>query len=199
MTQQHPDIIDTLAGIRPGDARDALRARRPVTRDEAQKSHLALFVPASTADVSLAERHAVAVFVATLHNATDLAALHAGHLRDASGGAALLPAVQRAAEAGAARGPYGRYPAGPLSAEDQPGPELVLSADVAAALGPRLAAALAHAHLLVFHPRDARPGHLGRLLAAGWSTTGVVTLSQLVSFLAFQIRVAAGLKVLAEA
>jgi uncharacterized protein YciW len=32
------------------------------------------------------------------------------------------------------------------------------------------------------------------MLDAGWSTTAVVTLSQLVSFLAFQIRVVAGLK-----
>ena len=31
------------------------------------------------------------------------------------------------------------------------------------------------------------------VLDAGWSTTDVVTLSQLVSFLAFQIRVVAGL------
>ena len=31
------------------------------------------------------------------------------------------------------------------------------------------------------------------MLNAGWSTTDVVTLSQLVSFLAFQIRVVAGL------
>jgi len=37
------------------------------------------------------------------------------------------------------------------------------------------------------------------LLDAGWSTTGIVTLSQIVAFLAFQIRVATGLRVLAGA
>ena len=54
-----------------------------------------------------------------------------------------------------------------------------------------------HAHLLVFHPRDAAPADLQALLDAGWSTTDIVTLSQLVAFLAFQIRVVAGLRVLA--
>jgi uncharacterized protein YciW len=32
---------------------------------------------------------------------------------------------------------------------------------------------------------------------AGWSTTDIVTLSQIVAFLSFQIRVIAGLRVLA--
>ena len=51
--------------------------------------------------------------------------------------------------------------------------------------------------MLVFHPRDADVRSLQALLDAGWSTTEVVTLSQLVAFLSFQIRVVAGLKVLA--
>ena len=63
-------------------------------------------------------------------------------------------------------------------------------------LGERLAAALDHAHMLVFHPRDADPAALQRLLDAGLSTTAIVTLSQLVAFLSFQIRVVAGLAVL---
>ena len=51
--------------------------------------------------------------------------------------------------------------------------------------------------MLVFHPRDADARSLQSLLDAGWSTTEIVTLSQLVAFLSFQIRVVAGLKVLA--
>ena len=61
-------------------------------------------------------------------------------------------------------------------------------------LGPRLSAAFGHVHMLVMHPRDAAPPSLQELLDAGWSTTDIVTLSQLVSFLSFQIRVVAGLK-----
>jgi uncharacterized protein YciW len=52
--------------------------------------------------------------------------------------------------------------------------------------------------MLVFHPRDADPDAIQALLNAGWSNQGIVTLSQLVAFLAFQLRAAAGLRVLAE-
>ena len=66
--------------------------------------------------------------------------------------------------------------------------------DVRDALGDRVAAALVHAHLLTFRPREADGADQQRLLEAGWSPDGIVTLSQLVSFLAFQQRVAAGLR-----
>jgi uncharacterized protein YciW len=39
---------------------------------------------------------------------------------------------------------------------------------------------------------------LQALLDAGWSPTDIVTLSQLVAFLAFQVRLVTGLQVLAE-
>lgn len=61
-----------------------------------------------------------------------------------------------------------------------------------------LDAGLAHAELLVLRPRDAAPSHLRALEAAGWDADGIVSLSQLVSFLTFQLRVAHGLRVLAE-
>ena len=51
--------------------------------------------------------------------------------------------------------------------------------------------------MLVFHPRDANAAALQRLLDAGWSNADIVTLSQLVAFLAFQIRAVAGLRTLA--
>jgi len=54
-------------------------------------------------------------------------------------------------------------------------------------------------HLLVFHPRDAAASALQALLDAGWSTTDMVTLSQIAGFLSFQIRVVAGLRALAGA
>ena len=66
-------------------------------------------------------------------------------------------------------------------------------------LGERIAIALAHAHLLTYRPRESDAAALDLLLDAGWSVDGIVTLSQLVSFLAFQQRVAAGLRVLASA
>ena len=51
--------------------------------------------------------------------------------------------------------------------------------------------------MLVFHPRDAAPAALQALLDTGWSTTDIVTLSQIVAFMSFQIRVVTGLRVLA--
>ncbi len=65
-----------------------------------------------------------------------------------------------------------------------------------AALGDKLCAALEHAHMLVFHPRDSASGLLRTLEAAGWSADDIVTISQLVAFLSFQVRAAAGLRAL---
>ncbi|HWV48350.1 MAG TPA: CMD domain protein, partial [Microbacterium sp.] len=101
------------------------------------------------------------------------------------------------AAAAAASGPYGAYTEAGLQAENTSGP--IYRADAArAALGDRLAAALEHTHLLVFRPRESAASDLDALIEAGWSIDGIVTLSQLISYLAFQQRVVAGLRVLAE-
>jgi CMD domain protein len=71
-----------------------------------------------------------------------------------------------------------------------------VAADRAPVLGTKLAAALAHAHLLVFRPRDASPAAMQALLDAGWSSTAIVVLSQLVAFLSFQVRSVVGLRTL---
>ena len=81
-------------------------------------------------------------------------------------------------------------------AEDKAGPLFKIGAAERSALGRRLAAAFEHTHMLVFHPRDAAPPYLQALVDAGWSTTGIVVISQLVAFLSYQIRVVAGLRVL---
>jgi CMD domain protein len=193
------DVIDHLVGIKPGTLSDALRARRPVTREEAQKSWNALFTPSDVSQASMAERFAIATFVSALHGERQIAEFYGERLAAADNGAALLSAVKALAELNSAHGPYGHYPDGPLTKENTEGPNLQINAADRAVLGERLAAALEHAHLLVFHPRDASPARLDKLVSAGWSVTGIVTLSQLVSFLAFQIRVVAGLKVLAAA
>ncbi|MCU0945493.1 MAG: CMD domain protein [Rubritepida sp.] len=191
------DLIDQLVGIAPGSALDAVRAQRAVAREHSQKSHEALFAPADPGTFTPAERHAVAAYVAALHGEGPVAAHHAAEL--ARHDAALAQAVAAAAAATRTTGPYGRYPLGPLSREDAPGPDPILPPEVAAALGPRLAAALLHAHFLVFHPRDAAADRFAPLLAAGWTTDELVTLSQIVAFLTYQIRVVAGLRVLAAA
>jgi len=190
------DVIDELAGIAPGSPLDAVRARRPEARTHAQASYRALFAPDEPGGVSLEERFAAGAFVAGLTGVPEVAAFYAAGLASSGASLARREAVAAAIAAARARGPYGRYPAGPLSREDSPGPVHRVGAEIRGALGPRLAAALEHMHLLVFHPRDADAAHLQALLDAGWSTTDVVTLSQINAFLSFQARVVAGLRAL---
>ena len=197
MSAADADVIDTMVGIRPGSALDAIRARRPEARIHAQKSYRALFAPEIPGDVTVVERFAVAAFVAGLHGVVDMTAFYAAGL-EASGAAAVLRGAVVAAVAEAkGTGPYGNYPLGPLSRENAAGPVYRVGATSRDGLGPRLAAAFEHVHMLVFHPRDAEAPALQTLLDAGWSTTGIVTLSQLVAFLSYQIRAIAGLRVLA--
>ena len=191
------DVIDTLVGIAPGSALDAIRARRPEARDQAQASYRALFAPETPGEVTAPERFAVAAFVTGLHGEAETAAFYAAGLAASGASAALRAAVDAAVAEARAKGPYGSYPAGPLSREDTAGPVYRAGAETRRALGPRLAAAFEHMHLLVFHPRDAAPAALQALLDAGWSTTDIVTLSQIAAFLSFQIRVVAGLRALA--
>ena len=194
-----PDIIDTIAGIEPGSALDAIRARRLQARENAQKSYLSLFEPIDTGDVSLLERAAVAAFVTGLHGESPVASFYREKLAASAGGAALLEAIDAEIARGQTSGPYGSFPSGPLSVENTAGLIYRVSAASKPALGARLAAALEHAHLLVFRPRDAASADMKALLDAGWSATGIVTFSQLVAFLSFQVRVVSGLRTLAAA
>ena len=196
-----PDVIDQLVGTASGGPVDEIRARRPLARLHAQQGYQALFEPAAPppgyeGEFDAVERFAVATFVAALHRQPAFIAFYATGLSRAGASTALQETVIDAARQGAASGPCGSYPAGALSAEDVQGPDYVVSAAHRAVLGVRLAAALAHAHLLVLHPRDAKADGLRALLDAGWSPDEIVTLSQLVSFLSFQVRVVVGLRAL---
>jgi CMD domain protein len=192
------DVIDTLVGIEPGSALDAIRHRRPDARNQAQASYRALFAPESPGEVTETERFAVAAFVAGVHGSAETASFYAAGLGASGASAELHRAVDAAIAVAKGQGPYGAYPAGPLSREDTAGPTHRVAAETRRALGSRLATAFDHMHLLVFHPRDAEPAALQVLLDAGWSTTGIVTLSQIAAFLSFQIRVVAGLRALAS-
>ena len=198
MTETPADVIDALVGITPGSPLDAIRCRRPEARAHAQATYRALFAPDAFGHLTAPERFAAGAFVAGVHGDTAIASFYANGLAASGAPAALRDALDAAIADAKARGPYGRYPAGPLSREDTAGPVYRVGANIRRALGPRLTAAFEHVHMLVFHPRDAAPPALQALLDAGWSTTDVVTLSQIVAFLSFQIRVVAGLRTLVE-
>ena len=188
------DIIDHLVGIVPGSALDRIRRRRPQTRDNAQASYDALFSLEAPGAVSPVERFAVAAFVAGLtglEEATTFYLSETARLHPA-----VAEAVRREVARGRADGPYGSYPEGPLTGENKAGPIYEPDAAASEALGPRLAAALRHVHLVVLHPRDADPVALKALLEVGWTTAAVVTLSQIIAFVSFQTRVVAGLTAL---
>jgi alkylhydroperoxidase domain protein len=57
----------------------------------------------------------------------------------------------------------------------------------------RLSAILSHVDLLVLRPAAARPADLGALAAAGLSSPEIITLSEVIAFVSFQIRVYVGL------
>jgi CMD domain protein len=188
------DVIDILAGIAPGSALDKARANRPEAKKHAQASYDALFTPADFGQFSALERFAVAAFVAGLHGEPRTKDFYADMLAQAGASPELRVAVASEVVTGHATGPYGSYPTGPLTIEDKAGLVYALGASERHALGPRLAAAFEHTHMLVFHPRDAAPASLQAMLDAAWASSEIVILSQLVSFLAFQIRLVAGLK-----
>jgi CMD domain protein len=196
MSTETSDIIDILAGIEPGSSLDGIRARRLQARENAQKSYVALFEPVDFGDVAAADRYAVAAFVAGVHDEPAAAGFYFAKLAKAADRLEWVDALKVEIERARTQGPYGAFPAGPLSAEDKAGLIYRVAGDGQRVLGARLAAALEHAHLLVFRPRDAAPAAMQELLDAGWSTTAIVTLSQLVAFLSFQVRAVAGLRTL---
>jgi len=195
------DVIDRLASIVPGSSTDEVRRRRPETRLNAQRSYLALFEPEVPGTVTALERFTVAAFVSGLHTDGALTDFYSGSLArlelGSSTNAAILAASYAEATRGATSGPYGHYSQAPLALENTDGVHYRVADDHHGVLGTRLVAALEHAHLLVFRPRESSRAALDVLLAAGWSTTDIVTLSQLVAFLSFQVRVVSGLRILA--
>jgi CMD domain protein len=196
MSAETTDIIDLLAGIAPGSSLDGIRERRLQARENAQKSYLALFEPADFGAFAAAERYAVAAFVTGIHGEANVANFYLAKLAKAVDRPALVEALKAEIEQAKSTGPYGAFPPGPLSVEDKSGLIYRVCGDPKSVLGPKLAAALEHAHLLVFRPRDAAAADLRALLDATWPTTAIVTLSQLVAFLSFQVRAVAGLRAL---
>ncbi|MGA4670474.1 alkylhydroperoxidase domain protein [Propionibacteriaceae bacterium Y1923] len=185
------DIITVLSAIDPDGALARTRIQRSAAVANSQLSFEALLEPLNPGTFSFGERYAVATYVAGLHQ--DQAAFDFyGELLLDDAPASLRDAVAAAVQQGLASGPYGTYREVGLAAESQPGPSVRHDA---AALGERLAAAFDVAHLMVLHPRDSRPEVLGHLSGAGWSADELVSLAQLVAFLAYQLRVVHGLRV----
>jgi len=187
MTQ---DVIDQLVGEPL-----TLRNRRPITKAQTQASYEALFESKDPGSFSKLERFAVALFVAALHRDTQAHSFYAEKLRMLSPSHGEI--IDQTAAVALSQGPYGIYPDGPLSRENSEGTNWQADETLVDEIGRKLGSALEHAHFLVFHPRDASKSRLEHLIEAGWDTPSIVTLSQLVGFLTYQLRIAQGLRALA--
>lgn len=188
------DIIDTLVEIEPGSRLDEIRRMRQQARENAQRSFEVLFEPSDEGTFPLAERYAIAYYTVSLQASDSPAALFYAELFEDEAGTELVAAVTELADQSKMQGPYGFYKETGLRLESVPGPMVTYrSEERPAVITERLAAALEQAHLLSLHPRDATAQHLRRLEEAGWNADDIVTLSQLIAFLAFQIRVVDGL------
>ena len=179
------DLVGAVAGLVPGSPLAEARGSRAVARDQIQAAESALFTR-GTATIPRRDRLIVGAFAAALTDPDGALAVHrVGQLADAD--AAL---VDRLVDSGAQQG---------LIHESIPGQAWTVPERERAELGAALSAVLEHAHLLLLHPRDARPGSLQTLVDVGWGRSDIVTWSQLISFAAFQARLAAGLAVTQEA
>ncbi len=200
-----PDIINLLAGLTDGDPLDAIRDHRSQAKENAQLSFEALLEPEDPGPLSYRDRYVIAAFTAGLLGSAAGEEFYRDLLRDEDEAASwtvaeLLDEVVVDLDShGPVRGPFGSYESAALADENVAGPELSIDVGAREVLGEVTSAGIEFAHLLTLHPRDARPEHLARLLAAGWDEDGIVTLAQLVSFVSFQIRFSVGLAALAHA
>jgi CMD domain protein len=169
------DVISYLAGIQPGSPLAELRAQRPEATHHAQGSYAALFEANDISDLTVRERLATALRAATLRLATRAAAHYRTRLIDAGGGED-VPAAEVIEPI--------IPPAAPTHALPAP------------AVTPRLSAIVRHADLLAFAPRHAQRNDLQLLADVGLSTRGIVTLSQVIGFVSFQLRVIRSLELL---
>jgi len=167
------DVISSLAGIVPGSPSAELRAQRPEAMQHAQGSYAALFDPAEPHGLSPVERFAIALRVATIHDAPEASA----HYRQRLVEAGASPEIVAAAAL---------QDAGSASQSDP-------------AVPTRLQAILRHADLLATRPVEAAPDHLQALADAGLATLEIVQVSQIVAFISFQVRVVVALQLIGGA
>jgi len=175
------DMLNTLLGIADGSPLAQLRLQRPEATGHMQGSYDALFSDTSATAVSRTERFATALRVAALHAEPAFVAHFSKLLRaeDATSDWLIADILTGAAA--------------PSSAML---PSVESSSPRSQARPVRLQAMLTHADLLVIRPAAATPAALAALQQAGLTAPEIVTISQLIAFTSFYIRVFVGLALL---
>ena len=62
----------------------------------------------------------------------------------------------------------------------------------------RLKASIRHTDLVTLNPKDATEGDITALRSVGLGDADIVRLSELIAFISYQVRVVAGLRLIAE-
>lgn len=165
------DMLNELAGLAPASPIAAVRALRPDVVRHSQGSYEKLLAPPAATGLTLIERALVALRVAVLTDSPTLMQHYRQRLADLGVAPATLAAIAQ--------------------------PDNIM-ADNMMALDQRSAAIMRHVDLLTRAPGQATPEDLYKLQASGLSSPEIVTLSQLIAFLSFQVRVLPVLSLLAE-
>lgn len=163
---QTTDVVNAILGIDEDSPIAQLRNQKPDLVRELQEYYLSIFEPT----VSSAEAFPV----------TDR----------------LLVAVRVASHSGstAVVDWYGRLATDAGASQDALGQARNIVEPVT--VGTPLGAALRHADLLTTRPADSRKDDLQALKDAGFTPAGIVSLSQTVAFVSYQLRLIAGLRAL---
>ncbi len=159
------DIIDQLVGIQPNSTTADVRSQRPLVIEYAQRSYDTIFAPTGEAGKS---------GLSLIERGQ--AALRVAVLEDSP--RLIAHYSQRLAQLGESNS------------------AALTETNVADthALSGRSAAILRHVDLLTLRPAVASPNDLRLLQAEGLNTCQIVTLSQLIAFVSFQVRIVATLR-----
>ncbi len=172
MTERRPaaDAFAEILDLEPDSPASRLRADRPEITQYAQDAYASLLEPAGPADLGGLDQEERELVALRVATLTPDPALAAWHR-------ARLDRLGTSRELTAA-----------AAAADPPRP----------ALPARLAAILRHTDLLIEDPAAAEQPDLDALTDAGLDSRAIVTLSQLIAFLSFQVRVLALLRLFPE-
>jgi uncharacterized protein YciW len=162
------DTIDTMLKSEPGSAVAELRARKPELANELEAYYRSIFEPTPESAAQLTERDRTLVAVRV-----------ASHTRSS---AVISWYEARALEHGATRDELAR--AGDLT-NTWTAPTVT-------------GAAIRHADLLTTAPSAATSDDLQALKDAGLSPAGIVSLSQTIAFVSYQVRLIAALRAIGE-
>lgn len=165
-TTTAPDVLNAILGVNDDDPIVALRQQKPTLVSELQDYYLALFEPTDASARAL-----------PLAVRAQVAARVASHTASSA-------VVDWYRQVGLAAG---------VSGEDL---DRVAAVGTPVEYDGVLGAAIRHADLLTLRPADATADDLQALKDAGLSPAGIVSLSQVIAFVNYQLRLVAALRAL---